>query len=274
MKAGKLTTCISVKGKVFDVPLVSIDALPWMVYLLNLAETRLTGEQRDFLAKQLEIYSTYFIDPTTGQVREGLDYCEVRDAARYSQSAYAVAMLHVLKRDGKVLGLAVDAHLPLDYQALLLKDYWNGSYFNADRGNSAFSAECNLLPLWLGVGGAEHARGVIDEIERRGLADPYPMRYTDEQKSFSYRWWAKIIMPNYAGTTIWTWHGALYLHALKNAGSSLYEKRKDSFEALLSRYQTFPELLNSDGTWYKSLFYQAERGMSWAAIYLDAVKEA
>lgn len=76
-------------------------------------------------------------------------------------------------------------------------------------------------------------------------------------------------MPNYTGTSIWTWHGTFYLHSLKKFKRPEYKIEYEKFEKLIKRHKTYPELLNPDGTWYKSPTYSGDPGMVWAALFLD-----
>lgn len=38
---------------------------------------------------------------------------------------------------------------------------------------------------------------------------------------------------------------------------------------MIEHHGTYPELLNNDGSWYKALFYKADPGMVWAALFLE-----
>jgi hypothetical protein len=79
-------------------------------------------------------------------------------------------------------------------------------------------------------------------------------------------------MPNYTGTTIWTWHGTFYLDLLQKFYQSDYDEEYAKFEQLIMRHKTYPELLNPDGSWYKAVFYSGDPGMVWAAIFLALPK--
>src|SRR5690606_30618007 len=101
------------------------------------------------------------------------------------------------------------------YRDELINHYWNGQYFNSDYNNTAFSAECALIPFIMrSVEDTEKLGLTLDYIHSHGLAKPYPIRYTDTPNKFRYRLWARTVMRNYAGDTIWTWHGAYYLRLL------------------------------------------------------------
>lgn len=263
---GRITTCIDAHGRTFDAPTASVDALPWLLDTLIVCSVEPTPAQREFLQAALAQYCAKAVD-ADGLPREG--QAELRDAVIYRQSAYALCMLEVLKRSARTLGLAAPVLERQDYPALLLGKYWNGAYFNADADTRAFSAECNLLPFWLGIiNDPRMLDSVLRVVKEKHLTDPCPMRYTDLPAAFRYRWWAKLVMRNYAGTTIWSWMGALYLDLLARAGNPNYGAERAKFDAMLVRTGTFPELLNPDGTPYQTRLYRAGHGMLWAALYL------
>jgi hypothetical protein len=266
-RAGRVATCVDARGRLFDAPRYALDTLPWLFDALVVCRAELSHPQRQFLQAQLTRYCAQVL------TREGLvrpaRFAELRDAVVYRQSAYGVCMLELLKRAAQALGLEAPALSRQDYPALLQKEYWNGAYFNADKGTRAFSAECSLFPFWLGIiQDRGQLAALLRTIRQKGLAEPYPMRYTDEPRAFAYRWWATLIMPNYAATTIWSWMGALYLDLLARAGDPTYAQEYEKFSGMLARAGTFPELLNPDGSRYQSAFYRAEHGMLWAVLYL------
>jgi hypothetical protein len=271
-KADTVTTCIDREGRAFDVPLPSIDALSFLLYAITVLDLPLTVSDRDFLQAEAERFSERYIDPRSGMIRAGATFSELRDAVRYTQSAYAVTMLALLSRAGAALQLELGVIARTDYAALLRERYWSGEYFAADIGNSAFSAECSMFPFFLGViDDASMRDALLATIARKQLARPYPMRYTDQPRAFRYRWWHYLLMPRYASTTVWTWHGAIYLHLLREARAREFEEARSAFAALIERHGDFPELLNPDGSWYASWCYRAETGMIWAALYLDLI---
>lgn len=99
---------------------------------------------------------------------------------------------------------------------------------------------------------------------------PYPLRYTNQPEAFKYRWWmTRPFMPNYAGTSIWSWHGVFYLHCLKRYKMPEYTPEYNKFAAMLERHKTWPEMLNPDGTWYNAPVYKGDPGMVWAALFAE-----
>jgi hypothetical protein len=271
-RAGDVTLCIDKAGNTFNAPAKkSIDALPWLLHSLVAGNYQLTLAERAFLDNQLEKYCTTFLDPTTGNIRDRVRYAELRDAVYYNQSAYSLALIARMAKCADELGLQTFPFDMRHYQNDLVNNYWTGEYFQADRTTKSYSSECALMPFFLDViDDAEKAAQTFDYIQRAGLNALYPLQYCTEPDLFHYRpTMGKAIMPNYTGTTIWTWHGTFYLHLLKRYQHSDYHQQYANFTDLIEHHGTYPELINNDGTWYKAPFYMADPGMVWAALFLE-----
>jgi hypothetical protein len=151
-----------------------------------------------------------------------------------------------------------------------VQNYWNGKFFNADRSSKTYSSDSALMPFFLDVvHDVDMVNKTCDYISKTGLNKLYPLAYGTHPEEFHYRFgMGSILMPNYTGSTIWTWHGTCYLHILKRYRRPEYEEQYAHFEKLIERHGTYPELLNPDGSWYKSPIYRADPGMVWAALFL------
>ncbi|HUO55955.1 MAG TPA: hypothetical protein VMU27_00755 [Candidatus Paceibacterota bacterium] len=269
-EAGYVALCLTSEGIGFDEPFPSSDALAWFLHSVRVAEFPLSSEDRTFLQNDVRRFCDQFLDAETGLVREYEKIAELRDAVHYRRSAYSVTILALLCRELGLLDIPVPELLKRNYVEILKRDYWNGEYFDADFGVHAWSSEANLFPFWLGFIEDNEMHGkVIETISRKGLTDPYPIRYTDSPESFSYYAWERYFMPNYQGTTLWTWLGAIYLQVLYQANHVEFGSEYEKFIKLIEEHHNFPEMLNTDGSWYKTLFYRAEEGMLWAAIFLE-----
>ena len=268
MEEGAVTLCITPTGKLFDAPKHSIDALPSLVHCIWAAKYELNIAERDFLEAQLQLFITDYLDTSSGLVREKIDAAELRDGVVYDRSAYALAMIERMAWACEHLDL-IFPYSHRIYRQELLEHYWNGQYFNADYNNTAFSADCALVPFIMrSIEDEEKLGATLDYIRDHALAQPYAMRYTDTPNKFRYRLWARTVMRNYAGDTIWTWHGAYYLRLLWGQNRLEAVRVEQDFAHMIERYKTFPELLNPNGTLYNSLLYKSSEGMIWAAIYL------
>lgn len=268
MKHNAVTSCITPSGRLFNAPARGIDTLPSLIHCAWSAKYKPNDEERAFLNNQLDQYIEDFLDPVTGALLSRPGFAELRDGVIYDRSAYAVAVVERMAWSAIHLGLSFPFG-PNVYRDELLNHYWNGRYFNADYNNMAFSAECALIPFIMrSVEDSEKLNLTLDYIRDHKLAEPYAIHYTDTPERFHYRLWARTVMRNYAGDTIWTWHGAYYLRLLWGQNRPEAAEHEAAFAFMLERYHTFPEVLNPDGTIYNSLVYKSSEGMIWAAIYL------
>lgn len=269
MRRDAVTLCITPLGNLFDAPKRGIDTLPSLIHCIWTAKYKLNEHEKNFLERKLQEYVEDYINPATGMLLPKSDDAELRDGAIYDRSAYSVAMIERMAWACKHLGLKSFPYSHMIYRQELLLHYWNGDYFNADFNNTAFSAECALIPFIMrSVEDTEKLNKTLDYIRDQHIARPYAMRYTNTPKRFHYRLWARTVMRNYAGDTIWTWHGAYYLRLLWGQNRPEAAENEMAFASMIERYHTFPELLNPDGTLYNSLLYKSSEGMIWAAIYL------
>jgi len=270
-RAGAVTLCIDKAGNTFNAPAKkSVDALPWLLHSLVVSGYSLSLEERAFLDSQLEMYVRTFLDPKTGRLRK-MRYAEMRDAVYYDRSAYAVTLLARLAHCAYQLGLQTFPFHTSQYQTELLEEYWTGDYFRADREANVYSSDCALMPFFLGViNDHEKADKTFNYIRAAALDTPYPLQYCQHAEVFHYRFgMGRWLMPNYTGTTIWSWHGVFYLHLLRRYNRPEYNTEYTRFATMIERHRTFPELLNPDGSWYKAPLYKADPGMVWAALFLE-----
>lgn len=274
MKADHVTQCIDKAGNTFNAPAKkSVDALPWLLHSLVVSDYKLRPMERKFLNKRLKNYAAVYLHPKTGDLLPGLRYAELRDAVDYDRSAYAISLIGRLSVCAKQLELEFP-FWPDVYQKILNEKYWNGRFFKADRSTNAWSSECGLLPFFLGViDDAKKANATFDYIREAGYQRIHPLEYCKDWQKFNFRFgMGNFLMPNYTGTTIWTWHGTFYLHSLKKFKRAEYDEEYKKFAALIDRHRTYPELVNPDGSWYKAPLYRSDPGMVWAALFLELPK--
>lgn len=271
-RAGDITLCIDRAGNTFNAPArKSVDALPWLLHSLVVSEYRLNDGERAFLERQLRKYAKNLLDRETGFLKS-VKYAELRDAVFYDRSAYAIALVARMVTCSRELGLQELNYEPTQYRDELIANYWTGDYFKADRKSDAYSSECALMPFFLGIVEDPVLAGkTFDYIEREGLNKPYPLIYCKaDPHQFKYRFgMGPGNMKNYTGTTIWTWHATFYLHSLKRYGRAEYDTQYAKFSELIEKTGTYPELINTDLSWYKAPFYKADPGMVWAALFLS-----
>ena len=269
-KANHVTLCIDKAGNTFNAPAKkSVDALPWLLHSLEVSDYPLRPIEKRFLNTRLKNYAKVYLDPKTGDLKKHVRYAELRDAVNYDRSAYSMTMIARLSICAKKLGLDFPFE-PETYRETLNKTYWNGRFFKADRSTNVYSSECALMPFHLGIiDDKEKAASTFDYIREAGYENVYPLEYCKQSDVFHFRpGMGNWLMPNYTGTTIWTWHGTFYLHGLRKFKRPEYDDEYQKFVKLIERHGTYPEMLNPDGSWYKTLLYNSDPGMVWAALFL------
>jgi hypothetical protein len=270
-RAADITTCIDHVGNAFNAPAKkSVDALPWLLHCLVVSNYQLNRIEHRFLESELRKYCTTFLHPENGNLKS-MHYAEMRDAVFYDRSAYSLALIGRMAKCATLLNLKGFPYPESYYRQTLLDDYWNGEFFKADYVTDVFSAECALMPFFLGVvDDKEKAGKTFDYINKAGLNELYPLQYCQQPYVFKYRFgMGRILMNNYTGTTIWTWHGTFYLHLLKKYKRKEYEQQYKNFASMIERHGTYPELINPDGSWFKTPIYRSDPGMVWAALFLE-----
>jgi hypothetical protein len=271
MQVNHVTLCIDKAGHTFNAPdQHSIDALPWLMHSLAVSEYPLNRKERTFLNERVQNYTHRYIDSMTGHLKKSL-YAELRDAVFYDRSAYSYTLVGRLSAAIDELGLDPFPFPVGRYAEALLEYYWNGSYFKADSKMDAFSAECALMPFFLGVVNDKSlADQTFDYINEEKYNEPYPLKYSKKAGKLRYRFgMGPVAMPNYTGDTIWTWHATFYLHLLRRYHRPEYKKQYEKFAELIERHGNYPELVNPDGSWYYAPFYRSDPGMVWAALFLE-----
>lgn len=270
-RAGDVTTCVDHAGNTFNAPAKKgVDSLPWLLHSIVVSDYPLNNLERRFLEKQLRQYAKTFLDAEHGDLKS-MRYAEMRDAVYYDRSAYAWSLIGRMAQCVEALGLKGFPYPSGYYRQVLIDHYWNGEFFKADFVTNVFSAECALMPFFLGVvDDKQRAHRTFDYINKYGYNELYPLQYCQKPYVFRYRFgMGKWLMNNYTGTTIWTWHGTFYLHSLKKYRRPEYDEQYRNFAALIERHGTYPELINPDGTWYVSPIYRSDPGMVWAALFLE-----
>ena len=274
--AKTVSLCIDKNGNTFNAPAKkSVDALPWLLHSLVVSEYKLNKTEKEFLQTRLRHYSKKFLDRKTGMLRHVM-YAELRDAVNYNRSAYSLALIGRLSICAEKLGLDAFVFPPETYRRELLDNYWNGRFFKADAITDAYSSECALMPFFLKVvDDPKLFEKTVAYIVSRKLNKPYPLKYSEHPEKYTYRFgMGPLVMPNYTGDSIWTWHATFYLHCLKRYKHPLYEGEYAQFAKLIERHGSYPELVNPDGSWYYAPLYRSDPGMVWASLFLELKHKA
>lgn len=264
---GKITTTITPGGKPFDFPTYSVDSLPWLIHSIKLSKF-VYYPYKDLLNKEIKRFYETVINERTGLVRPDVFFSSMKDFAKRKSSCYDNVMVAMLSRDLEEMNL-YNPFEGTDYPALIKRHFWAGSYFFDDLSKRAYIAgDANLFPFLLGIfTDKEMFSSALKSIQEAGLDEPFPLKYTSENKEVGFIWQEKLI-PEYEYNTIWAHMGPLYIKLLQKVDLQRAQLLKERYAEMIAKHKSYLEVFFPNGSPYQSLFYYCDRGMLWAANYL------
>ena len=255
-----IKTTITRDGKPFSFPnIYSPDSVALMIHALRVAKDESIIERyEEFLQGEIDAFANIVLED--GIVRRNVHFSGMRDYARHDSSCYTHCMAILLAREAKLLGF----HFPYKEKQLVrrLDDYWKG-YYRDDRSNPEPSGDANTLPYWLGIG--KDFTKSLNIIKKQGIDAPFPLAYSSKKHPHVLP--IEILVPGWQHDAIWPFLGFLWVQAVKNYGEEI-KKYKQAYAQIIKKNGTLHEVYHPTGKPYKSLFYHADEGMLWAAMYL------
>jgi hypothetical protein len=256
-----IKTTITGDGRPFSFPnIYSPDSVALIMHALRTANDEdLIEKHESFLQQEIDAFASIVLED--GTVRRRVHFSGMRDYARHDSSCYTHCMAILLAREAKHLGF----HFPYTEKELVKKldDYWKG-YYRDDRSNPEASGDANTLPYWLGAG--KDFQKSLTVIKKQGLDSPIPMAYSSKPHRHMIK--AEILVPGWQHDAIWPFLGFLWMQATKKYDKKLAEQYKKEYAKVIQQHGTLYEVYHSNKQPYKSLFYHADEGMLWAAMYL------
>ncbi len=256
-----IKTTISRNGTPFSFPdIYSPDSVALTIHALRIAKDEdLIEQHEEFLQGEIDAFASIVLED--GIVRRNVHFSGMRDYARHDSSCYTHCMAILLAREAKLLGF----HFAYKEKQLVKKldDYWKG-YYRDDRSNPEPSGDANTLPYWLGIG--KDFKKSQDVIKKQGIDQPFPLAYSS--KPHTHMLPIEILVPGWQHDAIWPFLGFLWMQAAKHDKESV-KKYKQAYSAIIKKNGTLHEVYHPTGKPYSSLFYHADEGMLWAAMFLN-----
>lgn len=262
-RLGRVTSCFTSR-RGFDMPYYRGDNLPWLAH--SVAEfARATGdralveETRPILQRLLEDYErTHLKDGLLDRAITG-DWMDtiLRPSSTYNN----LCALHLFRLCPE-LGLAAKTDSEA-FARRLLEDRWRGDHFVDYAGATTLGVDAGVLALYLDLFDAGLRSKIIEGLERKGFAEPIPMRVSDGDYDRSLMPILTRLTPRYH-SSVWLHLGLMYLNGLKRAGRDVSERRK-RVEAVFTRHGHVIEAVGTDGSLYSTFFHSTEYGLSMAA---------
>lgn len=273
-KANRIGTMISPKGRVLDFPGYTPESLAYTLRLLKFSEDeQLIKEFKPFLENEALKTLNFAVDKNSGLLRKDKNFSTMKDNAKRVSPCYTNCMLGMTSK--LLTELKLDNPLKqFNYPSLIKDTFWTGTYFLDDlSGKTYVSGDANTFPFWTGLFKDKSMFNVaVESIQNEYLDRLYALRYTQHPIKGQYLWVQNVFTPNYEGNTIWLHLGVCFLENLYKFNHPVLKEQLEKYDELITRYKTFPEVLNPDGSPYKSPFYYCDEGMLWSAAYLNVKK--
>jgi len=275
-----VTTTIHFFDQPVDVFDYGVDCLPLLLAAMRrIGADELLETHRSWLEAEVLHYMDQVVDPQTGMVRNDRKYSAHRDTIVNRCNAFGNSMVALLAMTLVDLGWDLPKPmqpLGLAPQSILLDHFWDSRGFFIDSpGDDTPSGEGNIWPFWTGVITDDAVlRKALHELEERGYANPYPLKYEVARRPELEPLFVRTVMPDYQGATVWTSLGSMYLQLLHSFDPTQARLEMDRYRAWIERDGTFWEVIDDEtGQRYSStLFTHSDEAMLWSAIFLDLLE--
>jgi len=275
-----ITTTIHFFGQPVDVFDYGVDCLPLLLAALHrLNAQRLLLTHRAWLGSEVAHFVDEVVDTENGLVRGDRKFSAHRDTLVNRGNAYGNSMVALLAITLRDLDWAIPEpmrRLADDPSHLLMANFWDERGFFVDSaGDEQPSGEGNIWPFWTGVVTDEAVlRQALAMLEKRGYADPFPLKYEVAPRPDLEPFFVRHVMPDYQGATVWTSLGSMYLQLLNAVDPVQAASGIQRYRAWIERDGTFWEVIDDETrqAYTSTLFTQSDESMLWSAIFLDLLR--
>jgi hypothetical protein len=119
---------------------------------------------------------------------------------------------------------------------------------------------------------------IVVFIQKEGLDKPFPLKVIGSQTKEKDHFWVRTFASEYQDSAIWSNLGMQYIKALTLLYSATGEKKylqsaQDGIKAYqnnILKYKGYPELYDSDGKMFRTVFYRSIRQTSWVVDFEHA----
>jgi hypothetical protein len=272
-KNGKITVAINDKDRPYNFPNVySPDSVAYLYRSLRIAKSKnLVKEHQEFLNDQIRIFEREVLDKS-GTLRKK-HFSGMRDYINNTNLCYDMIMACMLcdeiDRINKMMEKIFISNVlkKYDLKNQLIKQYWNGKYFNDSLEDKYCSGHANTYPYFLNViADKGMLRLSLWSIQDHKLDKPFPLKYGHSAKTKFI--WSEVFVKNWEKNTVWAMLGLAYIEVLSRIDKSKALEHLEQYKQNILRNHCFIELY-SENKPYKSLFYSADDSMLWASMYLN-----
>jgi hypothetical protein len=273
-KHSRFTTSISPDGKCFNFPSYGADSLPFIIHALRVAKAdSLVRKYRSVIESEILYYRDAVYDRKTSLVRQDCHFSSIKDYYKRCSSCYDNCMLFMLAADLDTLRLKNP--FPAEkIRKAILATFWSGKFFYEDiSAKNIITGDANTFPFWCGVTNSKQVFDIcIKSIEKTGLTNPFPLKYSSKSKKTSSSTWNEFIAGDYERDSVWIHLGLCFLDVVTRFDSAKSGKYIAQYSALIRKYCNFLEVYDRNGFPFRTPFYVTDESMLWVSKYL-ALKE-
>ncbi len=269
---GLITTSINDQYKAVDVFEYGADSLSLTLRTLRLLGSNdLIRRYQPFLNESIRHYAETVFDPEQSLVRDDRAFSTTKDNTIRPSPLYANLNMLLLQHEiWRLRDMGHQLEDPLkeyDTMGAVLNRFWmyeKGSFRDA-LGHEYVAADQIFAPFLRVFHDEPKIVEMLDAIIAEGLADPLPLKYTEQPKPRTEHKLLSVMASNYQGNTIWTMLGVAFLWVLHERDDPRTEEYLRRYERILERDRNCIEIYNPDLTMYNALAYTYDEGMSWFA---------
>jgi hypothetical protein len=288
MHAKKITTTIDHRGICIDFFAPAADSLPFLLHAIHISNYSLNQAEIEFIEDQIALYYAYFWNNQQNCVTRHKYISSARDHYIRDASCYDFCMVGWTKNLCQKLNLFNPFKEEVDFEKLLLENYWSGDYFYDDltiteqqnqqqkqnkqnqtntQSNSIITSDAQIFPFYTGIcQDKTKYNQAFNTIYKQELNQPFPVQYAKVREKYKERF-ESFLAPNYEGNTIWIHVGLCYLEVLENYDIAQLKIELQKYTTLVEIHKNMLEVFYKNGKPYKTLLYKADENLLWISIY-------
>ncbi len=266
---GKITTQITPRGKCVDFPYYTPESASYMLNsLILLNDKKLINQYKPFFESIAKRVFEEDIDKSTGLLRKDKYFSSMKDHSKRKSSCYNNCLLALFVKNLEKIGV-ISPLQKYDYPELLKKYFWKDGFIDDLSGKKVFSGDANTYPYWTGIiTDKAMFKESLRVVKRKELDHPWPLKYTtyDDAGKFNF---ADVLVPGYERDSIWMHLGVNFLEVVCRFDKKIFNQYMNKYEELIAKQKNFYEVYNASGEPFKTLLYQTDDTMIWAAVFLN-----
>ncbi len=252
---GKLSTTIVFPDLPFNLGPYSPDTLAWTIRAIKESNYD-PSKHQELLEKEVNKFAEEVVDED-GLIRTDTKLGALKGGYEEKGLLYNQVMAGMLSDDLE----EIDLENPLssfNFNKIIERNFWTGECFKNDLESDEITSDANLFPYWTGViEDKDKKQKSLAKIQDKGLDQPFPLVYKSGPTSYQVN-------------TAWTQIGAAWIDLFKE--NKVFETYKTKYINWIEKYGNYLECFDRGGRPFKKSIYYSDESMSWASIFLNAVK--